>query len=146
MIPAEDTSPAAPAVSVRRARRDDLSFVAWCNLEASSPAPGFCYWDPLLEGTGTSTPAFVEAVFGADALAWGRVEELFIVEEEGVPVAGGSGFMVDAHDYRPLHLGRLPVVAQTLEWSEATLETFQARYEQVWPDPLEPTLAPHAPC
>lgn len=99
----------------------------------------------MLEGTGASTPAFVEAVFRADALAWGRVEEFFIVTEAGVPVAGGSGFMVDAYDYRPLRLGRLPVVAQTLGWSEATLETFQTRYEQGWLDPLEPTLAPHAP-
>lgn len=145
MTPAEDASPSAPAVTVRRAQRDDLPFVAWCNLEASSPTPGFCYWDPLLEGTGTPAPTFVEAVFRADALVWGRVEEFFIVEEEGVAVAGGSGFTMNPHDYRPLRLGRLPVVARTLGWSEATQEMFQTRYEQVWPDPLEPTLAPHAP-
>jgi ribosomal protein S18 acetylase RimI-like enzyme len=145
MIPAADASSSAPAVTVRRARRDDLPFVAWCNLEASSPAPGFCYWDPLLEGTGTPTRAFIEAVFQADAFAWGALEAFFIVEERGVPVAGGSGFTMNSRDYRPLHLGRLPVVAQTLGWSEATRAAFQTRYEQVWPDPLEPTLAPHAP-
>lgn len=78
------------AVTVRRASRGDLSFVAWCNVEASSPAPGFCYWDPLLEGTGTPARAFAEAVFGADAFAWGRVEDFFIVEG-GTPLAGGLG-------------------------------------------------------
>lgn len=133
------------AVTVRRAHRDDLPFVAWCNVEASSPAPGFCYWDPLLEGTGTRARAFAEAVFGADAFAWGRVENFFIVEQGGTPLAGGSGFEMDPHDYRPLRLGRLPVVARTLGWSAAALAAFGRGYEQVWPDPLEPTLAPHAP-
>lgn len=133
------------AATVRRARHDDLGFVAWCNFASSSPAPGFCYWDPLLEGTGTPTMTFIEAVFEADALAWGRVEDFFIVEEDGTPLAGGSGFTMDPHDYRPLRLERLPEVALSLGWSAATLEAFREGYEQVWSDPLEVTLAPHAP-
>lgn len=36
-------------VLVRRTTRQDLPFVAWCNQEATSPEPGFCYWDALPE-------------------------------------------------------------------------------------------------
>ncbi|THF67709.1 GNAT family N-acetyltransferase [Deinococcus sp. Arct2-2] len=131
-------------VLVRRATRQDLPFVAWCNQEATSPEPGFCYWDALLEQTQTPTPAFLETVFEVDALAWGTVEQFFLVEEHGVLLAGGSGFAMSTADYRPLDLARLPAVAQRLGWSPPTLETFQRAYEQVWPDPLEPTLAPQA--
>lgn len=129
----------------RQATRDDLPFVAWCNYEASSPYPGFCYWDPLLEGTNTSTMSFIEAVFQADALAWGRVEDFMLVEENGKPIAGASGFVMDQHDYRPLRLDRLPVVAQALQWSQTMLDGFVSGYEAVWSDPLDATLAPSAP-
>ena len=72
-----------PTLTVRRATQKDIPFLAWCNYEASSPAPGFCYWDPLLEGTNTETMKFIEAVFQADALAWGNVDNFFVVEEKG---------------------------------------------------------------
>lgn len=80
-----------------------------------------------------------------DALAWGTVEQFFLVEERGVLLAGGSGFAMLTADYRPLDLARLPVMAHWLGWSRPTLEAFQTAYEQVWPNPLEPTLAPQAP-
>ncbi len=89
---------------VRRATREDLVFVAWCNYESSSPYPGFCYWDPLLEGLNTATMKFIEAVFRSDALGYGRVEDFFIVEEAGKPLGGASGFVMNAADYRPLLL------------------------------------------
>ncbi len=128
----------------RQATRDDLAFVAWCNYEASSPYPGFCYWDPLLEGTNTPTMSFIEAVFRADALAWGKVEDFMLAEENGKPVAGASGFVMDTHDYRPLRLDRLSLVAQALHWDQATLEGFIDGYKMVWSDPLDPTLSPSA--
>jgi ribosomal protein S18 acetylase RimI-like enzyme len=137
--------PPTQSVFVRRATRQDLPFVAWCNQEATSPEPGFCYWDALLESTETPTPTFLSAVFELDALAWGTVEQFFLVEEHGVALAGGSGFAMSDIDYRPLDLKRLPAVAQRLNWSASTLNAFLAAYEQVWPDPLEPTLAPQAP-
>lgn len=58
--------------SVRQGTRADIPFLAWCNYEATSPAPGFCYWDPLVAETETPTLTFIEAVLAADALAWGR--------------------------------------------------------------------------
>jgi ribosomal protein S18 acetylase RimI-like enzyme len=130
--------------TIRRATRDDLPFVAWCNYEASSPQPGFSYWDPLLEGTGTPTMTFIEAVFHEDALAWGRVEDFWLAESAGRPVGGASGFDMDPRDHRPLHLDRLPAVAARLGWPEETLAGFRAGYEGVWSDPLDPTLAPAA--
>lgn len=139
------SSPPHSPLLVRRATRHDLPFVAWCNQEATSPTPGFCYWDALLRATGTSTSAFLQAVFEMDALAWGQVEQFFLVEVEGVPLAGGSGFTMSATDHRPLDLTRLTEVGHRLGWSAATLNTFQAAYEQVWADPLGGTLAPQAP-
>ncbi|MBL8166099.1 MAG: GNAT family N-acetyltransferase [Anaerolineae bacterium] len=133
------------ALDIRPATRDDIPFLAWCNYEASSPAPGFCYWDALLEGTNTPTMQFIEAVFRADALAWGRAEDFFIAEADGKSVAGASGFAPDARDYRPLRLERLPAVAASLGWTAEMLAQFQHGYERVWSDPLDTTLAPTAP-
>jgi ribosomal protein S18 acetylase RimI-like enzyme len=129
--------------TARRATREDIPFLAWCNYEASSPAPGFCYWDPLLEGTGTDTTAFTRAVLHADALAWGSVEEFFVLEEEGKPIAGASAFTMDANDYRPLRLSNFPAVASQLRWTTEARENFLHRYESIWSNPKDETLAPH---
>lgn len=134
----------SPQLHIRQATRDDIAFVAWCNYEASSPEPNFCYWDPLLEGMNTDAMTFIEAVFRADALAWGTVEDFLVVEEEGKFVAGASGFVMDAQDYRPLRLARLPLVANALGWSDTRQEEFRQRYEGVWSDPLDSSLAPSA--
>ena len=129
----------------RRATRDDIPFLAWCNQAATSPEPNFCYWDPLVRPTGTSTATFLETLFRHDALAWGRVEEFFILERAGQAIAGASAFTMDADDHRPLRLERLSAVASDLGWSAQTLRDFQTAYEQVWSDPHDPTLAPQAP-
>lgn len=145
MNQAPSVTPLHPDLLVRRATRQDLPFVAWCNQEITSPAPGFCYWDPLLEPTNTPTPAFLEAVFQLDALAWGTVAQFFLVEADGVALADGAGFAMSPTDYRPLDLARLPDVAGRLGWSATTLGAFQSAYEEVWPDPLDETLAPRLP-
>lgn len=130
---------------IRRATRREIDFVTWCNMEATSPAPGFCYWDPLLAGSATPTAHFIKTVFAHDALAWGRVEEFFVVEEAGRLLAGASGFPMDAQDYRPLRLDRLPVVADALGWEATVFADFLEAYTSVWPDPQDPVLAPQAP-
>lgn len=130
--------------TVRRATRADLPFVAWCNYESSSPYPGFCYWDPLLEGLNTPTMQFIEAVFTADALMYGRVEDFFLIEVDGKPIGGASGFVMSTTDYRPLHLHRIHDLANLLGWTDGTVNTFMERYKQVWSDPLDPTIAPSA--
>jgi ribosomal protein S18 acetylase RimI-like enzyme len=131
--------------TVRQGTRDDMPFLAWCNYEATSPAPGFCYWDPLVAETGTPTMTFIEAVLAVDALAWGRCEDFLVLEGNGRPLGGASGFSMDRDDYRPLRLERLPDLAQRLGWSAATQMRFQQGYEAVWSNPQDPTLAPTAP-
>ncbi len=139
--PAVETS----AVEIRRATRQDLLFVAWCNYESTSPVPGFCYWDPLLEGFGTTTSLFIETVLRVDALAWGKVEDFFVAERDGELVGGASAFVMDIDDYRPFRLSSLPVVAESLGWTQATIDQFIQRYTGVWADAHDPTLAPQAP-
>jgi ribosomal protein S18 acetylase RimI-like enzyme len=131
------------SLQVRRATPFDIDFLAWCNYESSSPKPGFCYWDPLLEGLNTPTMSFIKAVFQSDALAFGRVSEFFVVEESGKPIAGGSGFTMDAEDYRPLCLSSIPAVAERLGWTDDQQEQFLERYQNVWRDPQDSSLAPH---
>jgi GNAT superfamily N-acetyltransferase len=131
--------------SVRQGTRADIPFLAWCNYEATSPAPGFCYWDPLLADTGTQSVTFIEAVLAVDALAWGQCEDFLILEERGRPLGGASGFTMERDDYRPLRLDRLPAVAQHLGWNDTTLVRFQQSYQAVWSDPQDTTLAPTAP-
>ncbi len=135
----------AQQLKIRQATREDIPFLAWCNYEATSPEPGFCYWDPILEGFNTDTMAFIQAVFEADALAWGRADQFFVVEVDGKLVGGASGFEMDAEDYRPLHLSLMPKVAQVLGWSEKNLQEFMRRYEEVWRDPHDVTISPSSP-
>ncbi len=134
-----------PRLHARQATRADIPFLVWCNYAASSPAPGFCYWDPLLEGLNTPTMDFLQAIFSADALAWGHADDFLIIETGGRPIAGASGFVMDPADFRPFRLNRLPGVAQQLGWNTAALAQFQARYAAVWSDPRDLTLAPSAP-
>lgn len=131
-------------VNVRRGTQADIPFIAWCNYEASSPEPGFCYWDPLLEGLGTPTMTFIEAVFSARALAWGNPEAFFIADREGESIAGASGFEMNADDYRPLREEQLPKLATMLDWDADALTTFRKRYEAVWHDPHDVSIAPSA--
>ena len=42
---------------VSQSPRTDMPFLARYNYEATSPAPGFCYWDPFLARMGTPTMA-----------------------------------------------------------------------------------------
>ncbi|MBC8044355.1 MAG: GNAT family N-acetyltransferase [Rhizobacter sp.] len=127
-------------ITFRAAEKADLPFVAWCNYEATSPSPGFCYWDPLLEDSGTDTMQFIKTVFEQDALAWGRVEDFIIGEIAGEPVCGASGFAMDEADYRPLKMNRLPDVQRALGWTDDMREKFVEQYEAIWRDPLDATL------
>jgi ribosomal protein S18 acetylase RimI-like enzyme len=137
------TSPSL-VLRARRATTADRAFVSWCNMTASSPEPDACYWDMLIAHTGTSTPGFVEALFETGALAWGGVEDYWLIEHNGKAIAGGSGFEMSADDYRPLKVDRLPAVAARLGWSATALEQFQGIYGGVWPEPRDVTLAPQA--
>jgi ribosomal protein S18 acetylase RimI-like enzyme len=132
-------------VTARRATNADLDFIAWCNIEASSPSPEFCYWDPLVAHTGTDTRTFVREVLAQDALAWGRITDFWLIEQNRTPVAGGSAFEMDAQDFRPLRLNKMAGVAQKLGWSDEALGQFMGIYTGVWPDAHDATLAPHAP-
>ncbi len=134
-----------PTLSVRQATHADIAFLAWCNYTAAAPAPDYCYWDSLLDGLNTTTIAFLQAIFQADALAWGRCEDFMIIEEHGQPIAGASGFVMDADDFRPLRLAQLPTVAGLLGWSNAALAQFQQSYLAVWSDPQDVALAASAP-
>jgi ribosomal protein S18 acetylase RimI-like enzyme len=132
-------------MKVRAATAADIPFLAWCNYEASSPSPGFCYWDPLLQEIGAETMLFIEAVFRARALAWGDPEDFMIIEENGKPIGGASGFQMSNTDYRPLRLDRMQHVADDLGWRSEQLSAFLRGYEEVWSDPHDTTLAPSAP-
>lgn len=132
-------------LTTRPATTEDIPFVAWCNYEATSPEPGFCYWDPLVGPLGTDSMTFITTVFEERALAWGDPEDFVLVEADGQPIAGASGFVMDAYDYRPLRMDRLPAVAKRLSWDDEMLAQFMSGYKMVWSDPLDETLKPTAP-
>ncbi|GAB3642594.1 GNAT family N-acetyltransferase [Spirosoma arcticum] len=129
-------------VQFRSATRADLSFVAWCNRQATSPAPDFCYWDPLLAHTSTDTDQFLQTVYTHDALAWGRVEDFVVGEADGRLIAGCSGFVMSQTDYRPLRLSQWPAVVAALAWTAEQSTTFMTQYAGVWPNPHDETLKP----
>lgn len=126
----------------RRANPDDLDFVTYCNYTASSPSPGFCYWDLLLEGLGIETITFIRQAISLDVLAWCRISDFFIAENNKIPVAGASCFVMKKEDYRPLDLSNISKLYNVLEWSDRQIKQFEEKYLTVWDNPQDETLQP----
>jgi ribosomal protein S18 acetylase RimI-like enzyme len=131
-----------PNLTFRRAKLDDLDFVAYCNYTASSPSPGFCYWDSLIEGFGIETITFIRQAISFDVLAWCRISDFFIAENQGTLIAGASCFVMNQEDYRPLDLKNINKLYNFLEWSSEQVKQFEERYETVWYNPQDETLRP----
>ncbi len=104
-----------------------------------------CFWEDLLEGTGTTALQFIEAELRTDASNWGNVEDFLILEAEGKPVAAAAGYVPDPEDYCPLRLSCLEAIAQELKWSGDTLSVFRDRYLALWGGDVRPFfLTPQA--
>jgi ribosomal protein S18 acetylase RimI-like enzyme len=129
-------------LTFRRANPDDLNFIAHCNYTASSPSPGFCYWDLLIEGFGIETITFIRQAIDLDVLTWGRIADFFIVEDRGIPVAGASCFVMNQDDYRPLDLKNISKLYNLLKWGDEQIEQFEKNYKTVWDNPQDETLRP----
>lgn len=129
-------------LTFRGATPDDVDFVAWCNYTASSPAPGFCWWDPLLEGSGIETITFIRQAVALDVLAWCRIADFVIVDNGSIPVAGAARFVMREDDYRSLNLSQSGALYKALKWSDAQIRQFEAMYATVWSNPQDETLRP----
>ena len=104
-----------------------------------------CFWEDLLEGTGTTALQFIEAELRTDASNWGNVADFLILEAEGQPVAAAAGYVPDTEDYCPLRLSRLEAIAKELNWSKETLSVFRDRYLALWGGDVRPFfLTPQA--
>lgn len=130
----------------RTANTADIPFLARMTREATLPPLGTSFWDSLLEGTGTETLTFLEAMFQNDASNWGNVADFIVLELEGEPVATCAVFVpgttpgADA----PLNLDRLDRVASSLSWSPETAEAFRQTFESTWGGEDESFLKPQA--
>lgn len=133
-------------LSTRKAAIADIPFLAQIAYEASLPPLNHCFWEDLLEGTGTHALQFIAAMLQAEAGNWGNVADFLILEEDGQPVAAAAGYTPHAEDYCPLRLNRLDRLAEELNWSEATTSLFRDRYLQLWGGDVRPFfLTPQAP-
>ena len=133
-------------LSTRKATTADIPFLARIEYEASLPPLNHCFWEDMLQGTGTLALQFIEAELRADASNWGNVADFLILEEQGKPVAAAAGYAPNREDYCPLDLSRLGAIAQDLQWSKETTNTFHDRYMELWGGDLRPFfLTPQAP-
>jgi ribosomal protein S18 acetylase RimI-like enzyme len=133
-------------LSTRKATIADIPFLARIDYEASLPPTNRCYWEDLLQETGTDALHFIEAMLRANASNWGNVSDFLILEEQGKPVAAAAGYPPNPEDYCPLRLSDLDKIAQELNWSQETAMTFHDRYLQFWGGDVRPFfLAPQAP-
>lgn len=131
--------------STRKATTADIPFLAQIEYEASLPPFDHCFWEDLLEGTGTTALQFIEAELRTDASNWGNVADFLILETEGKPVAAAAGYVPNPEDYCPLRLSRLEAIAQALNWSTETLSVFCDRYLALWGGDVRPFfLTPQA--
>ncbi|MEM9154227.1 MAG: GNAT family N-acetyltransferase [Cyanobacteria bacterium P01_F01_bin.33] len=132
-------------LSTRKAKTADISFLAKIEYEASLPPLNHCFWEDVLQGTGTGALPFIEAELKTDASNWGKVSDFIILEAEGKPVAAAAGYVPNAEDYCPLDLSRLEAIAQELQWSPETTTLFRDRYMELWGNDLRPPfLTPQA--
>jgi ribosomal protein S18 acetylase RimI-like enzyme len=133
-------------LKTRRATIADIPFLAKIDYEASLPPLNHCFWEDLLEGSGTGALSFLEAMFRVGASNWGNVEDFLVLEELGKPVAAAAGYTPNLEDYRPLRLSLLDRVAAELNWSQEITAIFHDRYLQSWGDDLRPFfLMPQSP-
>lgn len=132
-------------LSTRKATTADIPFLAQIEYEASLPPFDHCFWEDLLEETGTTALQFIEAELKTDASNWGNVEDFLILEAEGKPVAAAAGYVPNTEDYCPLRLSCLEEIAQELGWSTETLTIFRDRYLALWGGDVRPFfLTPQA--
>ncbi|MEO1131666.1 MAG: GNAT family N-acetyltransferase [Cyanobacteria bacterium J06639_1] len=134
------------ASSIRKATPADIPFLAQIEYEASLPPLNHCFWDDILDGTGTSALQFIEAELKADASNWGNATDFIVLEADGKPVAAAAGYVPKDNDFCPLDLSRLDAIAQILQWSPETTALFRDRYLELWGNDLRPPfLIPQAP-
>lgn len=132
-------------LSTRKATIADIPFLARIEYEASLPPLNHCFWEDLLQGTGTSALEFIVASMKAEASNWGNATDFLILEEQGKPVAAAAGYVPNTEDYCPLRLSSLDKIAQELNWSKEITTTFGDRYLQLWGGDLRPLfLTPQA--
>ncbi|MEM6437384.1 MAG: GNAT family N-acetyltransferase [Cyanobacteria bacterium P01_D01_bin.115] len=133
-------------LTTRQATIADIPFLARIEYESTLPPMNHCFWEDLLEGTGTSAIAFTEAELQAAGSNWGNVPDFLIIEEDGKPMAAAAGYVPsEQEDYCPLKLSRLDAIAQMLGWSTSTTQMFRDRYLGLWGGDLKPFfLTPQA--
>ncbi|MBD2652632.1 GNAT family N-acetyltransferase [Synechocystis sp. FACHB-383] len=132
-------------LNTRQATTADIPFLARIEYEASLPPLNHCFWEDLLEGTGTTALEFIEAELKADACNWGNVPDFLILEAEGKPVAAAAGYVPGTEDYCPLRLSQLEAIAKELNWTKENLAAFRGQYLGLWGGNLRPFfLTPQA--
>ena len=99
------------SLTTRKATSADIPFLAQIEYEASLPPLDHCFWEDLLEDTGTSALEFIEAELRTDASNWGNVSDFIVLEEQGKPVAAAAGYVPNSEDYCPLRLSQLEAIA-----------------------------------
>ena len=139
-------APAAEALSVRPATRQDIPFIVRIEEIASTPPFPESLWAPCLRPTGTSLAAFATAMYEADASRWGGVEDFLIVERAGQALGACAVFVPDPDepDLRTFRMERLPAVAARLGWTALQSTAFVEAYDKAWGD-SGPWLQPQAP-
>jgi GNAT superfamily N-acetyltransferase len=133
--------------SVRRAMLTDIPFLAWMQYEASLPPAYFSFWDFPIMGMNIEGKAFIETVLKLNAGAWGSVDEFWILEENGQPIAAAAGIEAGiAFAEGPVRMQCLETIGQTLGWTSDMVALFRERYRTIWTYPVEnPLLLPQAP-
>ncbi len=133
--------------SVRRATTHDIPFVAWMQYEASLPPAYFSFWDFPLMGMNIEGKTFIETVLTLNAGAWGSVDEFWILEEDGQPIAAAAGIEAGIEFAEgPVRMRCLESIGEAFGWTTEMVELFRERYRTIWTYPVEnPLLLPQAP-
>jgi len=119
-----------PAFPIRRARRDDVKFLAWVMLSASRGHVKRGVWDLLL-GNEAACLDYLERLAVAQPLSLCHYQSFWLAEFDGRPAAALSGF--DRRGGRWATAGlAMANVQRDLGWTDHDLSASQRRVAPVW--------------
>lgn len=115
-------------IDTRQAGNEDAEYLAGVMYDSMLPGAGRGVFDVALEGTGTNSLQFHEAMLLTGASNWGQIESFFILEVEGKRAGAMGAFLSSMSDRRPLTAEGFARVSEYLQWEPSVARAFWNKY------------------
>jgi len=110
------------SIATRPARADDAPFLAWVMQEAARSHLELGIWDLGLPGPEAPRLEFLAGLAVTEQEHFAHFSRFRVLEVDGVPAAGLSGYEASQHGMEKLVLGFVEA-SQKLDWTQQELES-----------------------